>query len=335
MTMWARGGALWALAFGLFLSGCAGLGGFDNGGGGGGGDTLTGLTAAALADAATSGHTRGANLVRWPLLGTHIAAYLIYRDDNPFAPVGIADRATGYFIDSASLLPGGAVMESMELSFSIDPGRAYILDWNTVPTYESSTANRFSPDMTLGDQDFTISARRVPVKPGDLARYRVRTVYITPDPGGLNDPLQFPDEYQLRLGELSGATPVVTVIQPPILTLPADGIVPTDGNYQCMQSFGATDYTLQLSPGDGAFNPATTYVYSASIFGTSFAGTTVSLASLYSRPGFYSGVNVFWRMGARAAGQNPPRAWRDANQHGWVYSTRAQYILPAGPPPAP
>jgi hypothetical protein len=331
--MWARGSALLALAVVLLFSGCAGFGGDP--GSGGSDDPPTGLTAATMVDAATSSQPRGAALVRWPLLGTSIAAYLIYRDDNPYAPVGIADGHTNYFVDSANFLPSG-VMETMKLTFTIDPGRGYIVGWNTVPTYETSTGNQYSPDITLGEQNFMISARRVPLKPGDMVRYRVQTVYLTPDPGGLNTPLSYPDQYKLYLGTMSAATPIVTVVAPLVRMQPGDNVVPTDGNYQCTQVPGGTDYTLQLAANDGNFTPATAHSYAASMGSSStVASVNVSLASLYSISGFVSGATVYWRMGARVAGQTSPHYWRDPQQNGWVYSTSAHYILPAGPPPGP
>lgn len=293
---------------------------------------VTGLTAAPLADAASLGYSDGANLVRWPSMGSRVMAYLLYRDTNLNAPLAVVEGSMTYYLDSATPLPGvGNVMESTEVDISIDANTGLVEEFTQVPTYDTTLTDQYNGELQQQDQTLHVVCRRVPPAAGESCGYAIRVLYIDYDPGSLTDPLQHPAEYRLFLGNRSNNTPRITLTAPPRLTSPANAALPTTGVFRSTSAKGALNYVLQVSS-DANFLPSKTVTVNGVPVGTTSAEAYYPFSTLWNTFQSSSGKPLYWRMGARVDGQASPAALMDTNQVGRVYALPNYFILPETPP---
>ncbi|MHB0935911.1 MAG: hypothetical protein ACYDCO_28340 [Armatimonadota bacterium] len=292
------------------------------------------LTATPMADAVTHGLLDGANLVRWPFMSDRVIAYFIYRDNNLLAPIAVVPGSILEYQDSASPLPQiGAAMETVMVDIEIDPDTGAVTRFETDFSYEPGLANQYNSQINLQPQSLHIACRRVPIQPGETRGYQVQILYEEYKVGDLNDPAPFPNQYRLYLGNRSGTSEYVTLIQPPQLSSPAQAQYPVDGIYTGTQSPGAWSYVLQVSSSP-TFTPFSTQEYGA-IPNGAFAQAYVEPYDLFNRFAAYAGKPLYWRMGARADNRPLPQPLDDPNQEGWVFSQMRFFPLPQSPPPPP
>lgn len=292
------------------------------------------LTATPMADAVTHGYLDGANLIRWPFMSDRVIAYFIYRDNNPTAPIAVVPGSILDYEDSASPLPQiGTAMETVEVDIEIDPNTGAVTRFQTDFTYEPDLGNLHNSEMTINDQTLHIACRRVPIQPGETRGYQVQILYEEYEVGDLNNPEPFPDAYKLYLGNRSGTSEYVTLVQPPQLSAPAQAQYPIDGVYTGTQSPQAWSYVLQISSSP-AFNPMSTQEFSAVPNGA-FAQAYVDPYDLFNRFPGYAGKPLYWRMGGRIGNRPLPQPLDDPNQEGWVFSEMRFFLLPESPPPPP
>jgi len=308
-------------------------------------------TVAAMSDATTMGEVEGANLVRWPWQGARVIAYIVYRDTNPYAPVGVVDGHTTEFIDSSLPLPEiGTIMESTTVTITLDQAMGIITSFTRATAYDPDLAEQFNDDMSYDPGSFDITTRRVPLVPGQKVGYRIRILYMDYEDVGLEDPPFPPENYSLFLGNIGQPSVRVTDTKPPALFQPADNGIPTDGIWRCERVPIALSYTLQVSL-DPTF--ATQYRFPMRgvvphVEGDDYIAATYSLPTLYNelaevlqrlgRPPTTEDTPIYWRMGARVAGEPQPAAWEEAdsaNTKGWVFSETRVFLLPPVPPPFP
>jgi len=295
---------------------------------------VSALTATPMADAVTHGFIDGANLVRWPFMSDRVIAYFIYRDNNLTAPIAVVPGSILDYEDSASPLPQmGAAMETVEVDIEIDANTGSVTRFQTDFTYEPDLTNQHNSEMNLSPQSLHIACRRPPIQPGETRGYQVQILYEEYEVGDLNDPGGFPDQYKLYLGNRSGTSEYVTLIQPPQLSSPAPAQYPISGVYTGTQSPQAWSYVLQISS-SSVFNPMSTQEFDA-IPNGAFAQAFVDPYDLFNLFPGYGGKPLYWRMGARSGNRPLPQPLDDPNQEGWVFSEMRFFMLPVSPPPPP
>lgn len=298
------------------------------------GGVVSALTATSMADAVTHGHLDGANLVRWPFMGARVIAYFIYRSNNLLAPIAVVPGYQRYYIDSASPLPQiGAALETVAVDIEIDPDTGAVLRFDTNFSYEPNLTNLYKSELKLNDQTLHIACRRVPLAPGESCGYQVQVLYMEYDEGGLGDPGGFPDAYKLYLGNRSGTSEYVTLVQPPQLWSPAPATYPTDGVFTATQPPGVWSFVLQVSSSP-AFAPGNTQEFTPIPTGFSLQAY-VDPYELFTRFAGYAGKPLYWRMGARASSRPLPQPLDDPFEEGWVFSEVRFFLLPTNPPPPP
>ncbi|MHB9025814.1 MAG: hypothetical protein ACYC7E_16875 [Armatimonadota bacterium] len=301
--------------------------------------TVSAPTVVPMSDA-YQGHTRGANYLTWQDFGPKAIAILIYRDTNIYAPIAVLPASQREYIDTANFLPQtDAVMETQEFDIAIDSTTGLLED-PAVPQsteWETELDNWYTPDMTLSDTDFTISARRRPLKPADTVRYMLRVLYMEYLQGDIAEgELGHPDEYVLRLGDIGAMSVPVVVTQPPLLETPGDGEVQIDGYWLCTRVPAATEYCLQVSADNSQFNPATTVEITFPVsIGDTFVTIEYLLSQIYVNPKLMNANVIWWRMGARVEPGFPLPASAQGLLYmtGWVFSPVRHFDLPAVPPP--
>ena len=298
------------------------------------GGVVTALTATSMADAVTNGQLDGANLVRWPFMSARVIAYLIYRSNNLLAPIAVVPGYQLYYIDSASPLPQiGAALETVEVDIEIDPNTGTVRRFDTNFSYEPNLANLYNSEQNLGDQTLHIACRRVPLAPGETCAYQVQILYEEYEEDGLGGSGGFPDAYTLYLGNRSGTSEYVTLVQPPQLSSPAPATYPTDGVFTATQSPGVWSFVLQVSS-NSAFTPTSTQAFTP-IPNGAYLRAYVDPYELFTRFAGYAGKPLYWRMGARAGNRPLPQPLDDPFQAGWVFSEMRFFLLPVSPPPPP
>jgi len=302
----------------------------------------------AMSDAYSMGETDGANLVTWPSQGGRVIAYLIYRDTNPFAPVAVVNGQTTWFVDSSLPLElFGSAMESQTVIITIDPLTGALLTFTYATVFDPTLDLLGSDLMVLGPATLTVTTRRVPLAPGQKVGYRVRILYMDYEDLGLGGTGDFPQNYSLFLGNMGATSTRITDTKPPTLFQPVDMGIPTDGVYRCERVPSAMNYVLQLSldPTFTADHRLPLRGVTPHIEGTDFVSALFSLSTLYSEvtevqqrlglPPSSDDTVVYWRMGARVAGEPLPKAQDDTNTNGWVFSETRVFLLPPVPPPVP
>ena len=331
---------LWACAVALLAGVCgcstgvgtASVNGGGNSPGGNSGGTAGAPGAAALADAVTSGEYAGANYLGWQSMGSHVLAYIIYRDTNPMAPVAVLEGYATYFLDSAKPLPHqGDVAETDTVTISLDQTTGFLQSFTHAITYETTLDNIQTPNETMSKASYSVTAHRVPLQPGDTCGYQLKTLYYDYDTGDITQTsLQHPQQYALYLGNRSGISARITLVPPPALESPANGQASQDGTYRCLRGNNPLplSYTLQFSSDPSYSSHPLNVPVTLNI---ADAAGAASLSALWSTYG--AGQTVYWRMGARLDGQQPPIALSDKNQNGWVFSPTNYFQLPQQPPP--
>ncbi len=297
--------------------------------------SVSGLVAAPMADAATMNYPKGATLVRWPSMGIRVMAYLLYRDTNQSAPIAVLDGSTTFYIDSATPLPSpDDMMEDTQVSIQLDQNTGFLENFDFTTTYAQSLDDLKNPEMQFTNASLDITCHRVPLKAGETCGYQLRVLFVEYDPGSLTDPLQHPAEYRLYLGNKGGTSNRIALTEPPTLTVPADQLQPLDDNYSCTRVPGALLYTLQIST-DPVFLPGRTQTVAARVDSDQYVVGEFPYTQLWTAFPAAGQRIIYWRMGARIAGQALPVALTDTVQNGWVYSTPNIFQLPEFPPPGP
>ncbi len=283
-----------------------------------------------MADAAIANRSGyAANIVRWSYMGDRVAAYIIYRDTNPYAPIAVVNKDTTEYIDSAEPLRDNAVMESTEITVDITPESGAVETFERTVTYEDTDEDRENPEEQVDDASFSVTCRRIPLTEGESCGYQVRVLYVNYAADGLDDELGHPDEHKLVLGSKSPSSPRITLVSPPVLDTPLDTQVPIEGTYRCLRVLGATAYRLQLSI-DSTFSAGKTIEVPAYVQSQTAVLATKSLSSLLADADFASAPQIFWRMGAKVFGEIDPQPKQDPNQQGWVFSTSRVFNPGAG-----
>jgi TolB-like protein len=306
-------------------------------------------TVTAMADAVVMGDTDGANLVSWPWQGARVLAYLIYRDTNPYAPVAVVDGHTYNWRDSCLPLPEiGTIMESTTVNISIDESTGVIQEFSYDTSYETSPELLRNDEMSLDPSNLTITTRRMPLVPGEKVGYRIRLLYMDYIDEGLDGSGDFPQSYSLFLGNIGPTSVRVTATKPPVLFQPVENGIPTDGIYRCSRVPVAMNYTLQVAIVSSTFEakyrlPLRGVV--PHIEGDDYVAAFYSLSQLYNEvaevqqrlgiPPSSADTVIYWRMGARVAGEPQPTALADPNYNGWVFSKMRIFVLPPVPPSLP
>ncbi len=112
------------------------------------------------------------------------------------------------------------------------------------------------------------------------------------------------------------------------------GHLPTNGVFSCQTVPGATDYDLQYSTDNTTFTvlPASD-VTTKSVAESNGGGTVTLQDQNYATDMNLADSNVFWRIGAKVAGEATPFALADATQSGYVFSTLQTFSYNGPPPP--
>lgn len=292
------------------------------------------FVAGPMADAAYESQPDGANLVLWPGMGSRVIAYIIYRDTNLTAPVAVVSGSTTSYVDSATPLSAGNMLESTVWNIAIDPNLGIVTQFSPTITDATSLAQLENASETLSYTTFTITAQRVPLSAGQACGYQICTLYIEYQQNGLNGGTELPSNYQLYLGNKSAVSTRPTLTAPPTPTAPANSTAPSNGVYSCQTVPSATSYALQVSP-DATFPAGDTYSMLATIVSTSTAQATLSQSDLESAFPTAAGHTIYWRMGARVDISILPFALSMPNTDGWVFSPLQTYTLPSAPPSSP
>lgn len=306
-------------------------------------------TVTAMADAYAMGDRDGTNLVKWPWQGARVIAYIIYRDDNYFAPIAVVDGHTTEYRDTMNPLPQiGVVMESTTVSIGIDSTVGYITEFTYETEYEETLEELHNDELNYSPPDsFEITCRRVPLVPGQKVGYSIRMLYMDYEDTGLEGEDGFPMNYSLFLGNRGQTSTRVTAVAVPRLFQPVDNGIPTDGIYRCTRVPVAMNYVLQvaISP---SFEPSTRLPLRGvvpHIEGDDYVAAYYSLSSLYNElaevqqrlgiPPSTEDTPLYWRMGARVTGEPLPQDYADGNSKDWVFSEFRVFLLPPVPPPLP
>ena len=293
-------------------------------------------TAAAMADANFMGENKGANLVTWPHMNSRVIAYVLYRDTNPQAPIAVVDGSVTHFVDSAKPLPELADVSEMNvMNITIDPNTGDVLTFTPTITYETTLDDIQNAAMTYSVTSYTVTSHRVPLQPGDTCGYQIQMLYY--DYLSADDlsqtALQHPLTYQLYLGQRSTFSSRVTLTSPPTLYQPTSGQLPLDGNFRCTRVTSAMSYQLELSTSPQFPLDNTTKIIPAAIDSDQYALAVKSLSD--SDMAAWFGQTIYWRMGAKVAGQPNPTAYSDPNENGWVYSNTNYFLFNSFPPAPP
>jgi len=299
----------------------------------------------AMADADLMGDVDGANLVTWPWQGARVIAFIIYRDTNPYAPVAVVDGHTTNWRDTALPLPEiGAVMESTTVNISLEQQTGVVSEFSYDTAYDTTLELQNNDEMTIDAASFTVTTRRVPLVPGQKVGYRIRLLYMDYEDAGLGGTGEFPQNYSLFLGNIGRTSNRVTATKPPVLFQPAENSIPTDGIYRCERVPMAMTYVLQI-----AINPTFEAKYrlplrgvTPHIEGDDYVAATFLPADLFDEvvevqqrvgiPPSTENTPIYWRMGARVAGEVYPKAFADSNYNDWVFSRMRIFVLPPVPP---
>jgi len=302
-------------------------------------------TVTAMADADLMGDSDGANLVSWPWQGARVIAYIIYRDTNPYAPVAVVDGHTTNWRDSCLPLPEiGSVMESTTVNVSLEQQTGVVSEFSYDTAFDTTLELQNNDEMTIDAATFTVTTRRVPLVPGQKVGYRVRLLYMDYEDLGLGGTGDFPENYSLFLGNIGKTSVRVTATKPPVLFQPAENSLPTDGIYRCGRVPMAMNYVLQI-----AINPTFEAKYRLPlrgvvphIEGDDYVAATFLPAKLFEEvvevqqrvgiPPSTENTPIYWRMGARVAGEVYPKAFADPNYNDWVFSRMRVFVLPPVPP---
>ena len=306
-------------------------------------------TVTAMADAYAMGDRDGANLVSWPWQGARVIAYIIYRDDNYFAPIAVVDGHTTEYRDSMLPLPQvGMAMESTTVTIAIDATVGYITDFTYDTEYEENFDERHNDELNYSPpESFDITCRRVPLVPGQKVGYSVRMLYMDYEDTGLEGEDGFPMNYSLFLGNRGQTSTRVTAVAVPRLFQPVDNGIPTDGIYRCTRVPVAMNYVLQVSVYPNFESSARLPLRGVvpHIEGDDYVAALYSLSTLYSElaevqqrlgiPPSLEDTPLYWRMGARVTGEPLPQDYSDTNSRDWVFSEFRVFLLPPVPPPLP
>lgn len=306
-------------------------------------------TVTAMSDADTMGEKDGANLITWPWQGARVIAYIIYRDDNYYAPIAVVDGHTTYFVDSSLPLSEiGMAMESTDVEVEIEENTGTVTTFSYETTFDETLEDyRNDGPMTVAESSFNCMTHRIPLMPGQKVGYRIRLLYMDYIDDGLDSTGGFPESYSLFLGNRGGSSTRITATQPPELFQPVDNAIPTDGIYRCTRVPSAMNYTLQV-----AIRPTFETQYrlplrgvTPHIEGDDYVAALYSLSTLYSElaevqqrlgiPPSTEDTPLYWRMGARVAGDPLPAPQTDENAKDWVFSSMHVFLLPPVPPPLP
>ncbi len=289
---------------------------------------------AAMADAYTMDQVKGANLLRWPEGGSRVVAYIIYRDTNPFAPIAVVDGFTNYYVDSSMPFPNlDDVMEDTTVSIELEAESGEITSFDFDTTYAQDTEEMKNPEMQNSEDSFEITCHRVPLKEGESCGYQIRILYMDYTIGDLGEAaLQHPEEYRLFLGNRGSVSQRVTLTYPADLIAPNEEELPYDGMFRCTRVSKAMSYTLQLST-DPTFTPGNTRTIPGRIESEAYAVAEFAFTQLWQTFPANGAQTIYWRMGAKVAGQPTPTALSDTNQNGWVYTATRFFQLPETPPP--
>ncbi|MHB0935371.1 MAG: hypothetical protein ACYDCO_16605 [Armatimonadota bacterium] len=306
-------------------------------------------TVTAMSDADTMGEKDGANLVTWPWQGARVIAYIIYRDDNYYAPVAVVDGHTTYYVDSAlPLAEVGMAMETVDVEIEIDESTGVVNTFSFERTFDPTFEDLYNDGpMQVQETSFNCTTHRVPLAAGQKVGYRIRILYMDYIDEGLEGEGEFPASYSLFLGNRGGSSARITATQPPSLFQPMDNGIPTDGIYRCTRVPMAMNYTLQVSVSP-TFEPKYRLPLRGvvpHIEGDDYVAALYSLPTLYSElsevqqrlgiPPSLEDTPLYWRMGARVAGDPMPAPLTDVNAKDWVFSSMRIFLLPPVPPPLP
>ncbi len=283
-----------------------------------------------MADAAYQGQPDGANLVEWPSMSSRVVAYIIWRDTNLQAPVALVPGSQTSYIDSATPLGAGNMLESTTWTISIDPVLGVILQFNPTVTDSTSLAELGDANESFSETSFTITAQRVPLSAGQACGYQISVLYMDYLQNGLTGQNGLPEDYSLYLGNKSAVSEHPTLIPPPTLISPASGSTPSNGLYSCQTVPSGTSYVLQVSTSP-TFPQSATYSVLATILGSSTAQASFTQSQLESTFPNAGGQMIYWRMGARIDYSVLPFSYDTANADGWVFSPLQTYQDPGAP----
>jgi hypothetical protein len=288
-----------------------------------------------VSDSATS-YPDGANMVRWASLGSRVVCYIIYRNG---IPIYVVDGSTTEYLDNAQQFAPGIAVKSNQWELIIDSilvdGPIKIPLHSLGETAEANKDNLYDNGTPVSGTDtFSITTHSFPLKSGESASYRITPVYREFRLPAISDPAGQPTEYQLIIGTSSPFSKAVTLLSPPKNITPNNGIYPGDaGLFSCDIVTGANDYVLQLSSLPD-FSPGKTVLIKPNSSG---GGDSMSanITIKYLTDNFTNSSQLYWRFGAKVAGQNVYQGLNDSNSSGYVFSDLRQFAMPATPPVLP
>lgn len=227
------------------------------------------------------------------------------------------------------------VMDSTTVDIQLmqESGEIESFDYET--EYNEDYADLKNPEEEVGEDNYSVTCRRIPLKEGDNFGYQLRMLYMDYTQGDLGEgDLGHPEDYRLYLGNRGPISTHITMTAPPQLLSPGENQMPSSaGQFRCSKVLGAMNYTLQLST-DSQFSPTKTKSITANIEGEQSVSASFTLDQLWATfpPQGDTGQPIYWRMGAKVAGFPLPVAQYDHNQDGWVFSAKRVFLLTSVPP---
>lgn len=325
----------------------------------------------------------GANLITWRKKSKEVLKMIIYRVvGSATQPIAVVDAAEGKYLDNAyapvtenspratdgsftTTTTYHGYTGTYELTINEDtPGPVIEKDGYTDYTTETwartvehaadgsvTITVDDTPDTLLGGADIevatqtaTITIANLPLKPGESASYRVQPIYYLYDPSaGTGGTTGSGISYQLRLGEMSAMTDLITLTAPPRLVNPAAGDTVISGTFDCIAPNAASG-VLQIS-GNPLFSdnidpipaqPATYTVTELDANGNTITHAVSVLEAIYplenilAEPKLASATTVYVRMGVKYP-TNPKATVRQLSwfksDGGYVFSEARAFSL--------